>query len=202
MKDEAMQKRRLALVIATALGVSSPVLAQEHKHPSTGTQAPDMAAMHCGGGMAVMMQDMTSGKHAMPGMRSDTMMAGMMDRMHKMGMMDMMGPPGPAMILQHKNELSLSDAQVTRLEALQKEAQPACTRHMQLAMTTHKAANQVLDAAAPNFAAYTAKLKEATGHMAEGHVAMAKAAVAARKVLTATQRQALKNQMKMMHKKP
>ena len=47
-------------------------------------------------------------------------------------------------------------------------------------MTAHQAANQLLEPAAPDFGAYSAKLKEATAHMVEAHVAMAKSAVAAR----------------------
>lgn len=186
-----MRIHRLALTLAIALGAGSPVVAQQHPDPPT-APGHDMAALHCGAGMSGMTQGMPSGQHAMPGMRAEGMMH---------GMMDMMGPPTPAMILHHKQQLGLHAAQVTRLEALQNEAQPACMRHMHLGMTAHQAANQLLDGAAPDFAAYAGNLKEATAHMVEGHVAMAKAAVAARDVLTAAQRQTLKSLLEQMHKK-
>jgi Spy/CpxP family protein refolding chaperone len=143
-----------------------------------------MVAMHCGGSMGKMM----------PGMRG----GGPMMR----GMMHMMGAPTPGMILQHRQRLSLSADQVSQLEAMQKQAQAACTKHMELAMATHNAANQMLEASSPDFAAYSAKMKEAAVHMAEGQVTMAKAAVEARNILTAAQRQTLKSLAEQMHKRP
>lgn len=184
-----MQIRRIALTVALALGAGSPALAQQHPRPAAPTH--DMAAMHCGAGMSAMTPAMPPGQHAMPGMRAESPVHGM----------DMMGPPAPAMILHHKQELGLNAAQVTRLETLQNEAQPVCMRHMQLAMAGHQAANQLLEAAAPDFTTYAAKLKETTAHMVEGQVAMAKAGVAAREVLTPAQRQTLKTLMEQMHKK-
>jgi Spy/CpxP family protein refolding chaperone len=183
-----MRIGKLAFSVAVALGVAAPLLlAQQHRQ--TDTQGMDMAAMMCGAGGGGMMSGMMPPGRGM-GMGGQEMMHGMM------------GPPAPAMILHHKDKLGLNASQVTRLEALQKEAEPVCMQHMKLAMTTHQAANQLLESAAPDFAAYSAKLKEATAHMVEGHVAMAKAAVAAREVLTTAQRQTLKDLMEQMHKKP
>lgn len=153
-----------------------------------------MAAMHCGSGMGMGMMHGMPPSQAMPAMRSDSMRHSMM--------MDMMGPPTPAMILRHKGELRLSADQVSRLESLQKQAEPACTEHIRLGMESHRAANQLLEATSPDFTAYSTKLKEATAHMVEGHVAMARAAVAARAVLTAAQRRTLKDRMAQMHKQP
>ncbi len=219
-----MRMHSLILITTVAFGVATPLGAQQHQHAAAAPQNHDMAAMMCGGGMAAMMQMHGTGMAGMrmdgmkPGMRMDSTKPGMhMDSMKPgmhmdstkpgmanmmSGMAMMMGPPGPAMILHQKAKLGLSAAQVGRLEALQKQAQPDCAHHMQLAMTSHMAASQLLDAATPDFSAFEARLKEATTHMVEGHVVMAKAAIAARDVLTAAQRQTLENQMGMMHKMP
>ena len=201
-----MRMHSLILITTVAFGVATPLGAQQHQHAAAAPQNHDMAAMMCGGGMAAMMQMHGAGMPGMrmdsmkPGMHMDSTKPGMGNMMSGMGMM--MGPPGPAMILHQKAKLGLSAAQVSRLEALQKQAQPDCAHHMQLAMTSHMAASQLLDAATPDFSAFEAKLQEATTHMVEAHVVMAKAAVAARDVLTPAQRQTLKDQMGMMHKMP
>jgi hypothetical protein len=178
-----MHMRRFAFAIVLTFGTAAALQAQQHQH---GARGQDMTAMHCGAGMGAM-HGMSAGQQQMPAGQHN--------------MMEMMGPPTPAMILHHKQELGLSAQQVARLETLQKEAEPSCTRHMQLAMTAHKAANELLAAAAPDFAAFAAKLKESTAHMVEGHVALARAAVAARDVLSLEQRQTLENLMEKMHKK-
>jgi Spy/CpxP family protein refolding chaperone len=147
-----------------------------------------MAAMHCSGEMAAMMRS----AHGVSG----TNMQMMHGPAHGVS-----GLYSPAMLLKHKQDLGLSGEQVSRLEQLQKEAQPACMQHMQVGVTAFQAANQMLDAAVPDFAAYSAKLKEASAHMVEGQVALAKAAVGARNVLTAEQQQKLKQMMQKVHKK-
>ena len=180
--------RTYTLALAAITLTVSPIAAQR-----PGQMNPQaMAAMHCGG-------DMPMGAMGGPGMPGMPGMP-MRDSAHHAMMMEMMGPPTPAMILHHKADIKLSAAQVTQLETLQKQAEPACTQHMQAAMAAHHSANALLDARSPDFAAYTARLKEATAHMVEGHVAMTKAAVAARDVLTPAQRESLKSSMARMHK--
>ena len=188
-----MRKHRIVLWALTACASASPILAQVHQHAPAAAQQPGMAAMHCGAGMAAMMHGASSGRRTMPGLLADSSMRAMM--------MEMMGPPTPAMLLQHKQQLDLTADQVSRLEALQKEAEPACTQHMRLGMTAHHEANQLLDAAAPDFTAYANKLKKATAHMVAGHVVMAKAGVAARGVLSDAQKQSWKSLMGQMHKR-
>jgi Spy/CpxP family protein refolding chaperone len=180
-RREIMITYKLALTVAVALAVAPPIPAQQHPHASG--PMPQMAAMHCGAGMHGMMQ----------GMRMDSTMS---KNMH------MMGPPAPGMILNHRQQLGLNADQVGRLEALQKQAATTCTEQMRLAMAAHRAANQLLESPAPDYAAYTAKLKEATAHMVEGQVAMAKAAVTARTVLTPEQQQTLKNLAGKVHRRP
>ena len=175
-----MRTHRLALTALVALAAAAPVAAQQHEQRARG-QMSHMTAMHCGG-TGMMMQN----THA------DTM---------KQRMMQMMGAPTPGMILHHKQELGLSAEQIGRLETLEKQAEAACSQHMRLGMEAHQAANQLLEAAAPDFAAYTAKMKQAAGQMAEGHVAMAKAALEARAVLTPAQREKVKTMMGQMHRR-
>ncbi len=121
-------------------------------------------------------------------------MGGMMGGMQ--GCMDMMGGPSPAMILQHRQALGLSAQQVERLRALQVRDSTAMMPHMRAAMAAHQAAAELLRADHPDFAAYEARLHEAANHAIAGHVAMARASVEAREVLTVDQRTRLQAAMK------
>jgi len=190
IRKVSLNALRSGITASIALAVATPLVAQR-QHAPPGAQAHEMAAMHCGGGMSGMADMPAHAGRAMSGARMEGMMHGM----------DMMGPPPPAMVLRYKEQLELSSAQVTRLETLQKQAEPGCRQQMQLGMAAHQAANQLLETGAPDFAAYQAKLTEATAHMVQGHVMMAKAAVAARGVLTAAQRQTLKSLMQPMPRK-
>lgn len=105
--------------------------------------------------------------------------------------MAMMGGPPPQMLLQHREALGLSADQVSRLEALQVRARETAMPHMQPAMQTHTAAAELLKADAPDFQGFEAKLREAADHMVRAHVAMARVAVDARRVLTPEQRDGL-----------
>ena len=176
-----MRLYTIAFTVA-ALGATAAMLVQQH------AQNADMSAMRCGAGMEGMMHGMPKG-HAMGMMKSGMMMHGMM------------GPPTPAMILHHKDDLALSATQVTQLESLQKQAEPACTQQMQAGMTSYRAANEMLQASTPDYNAYTAKLKDACAQMMEARVTLAKAAVGARAVLTPAQREKLTGMMEQMHKK-
>lgn len=101
----------------------------------------------------------------------------------------------PSVLLQRQEKLKLSATQVTALQAIQRQAQADCGRHVQIAMATQRAANQLLEATSPDFASYAVKSREASAHTVEGQVAMAKSAVAARKVLTSVQRQTILNRL-------
>ena len=176
-----MRINSLVLTAAIALGTAASVQAQEHPHTGSAPH-PDMPAMFCGGGMGGMMHGMSGHR-----MGSKEMMAGMMS------------VPSPAMLLRHKDDLDLNATQVTQLEALQKQAQPGCMQHMQMGMTEHRAADQMLQAAKPDLTAYAAKMKEAAAHMVEGNVAMLKAGIAARDILTPAQRAKCEEMMKKKH---
>ncbi|HUG40870.1 MAG TPA: Spy/CpxP family protein refolding chaperone [Longimicrobiales bacterium] len=105
--------------------------------------------------------------------------------------MAMMGGPPPQMLLQHREALGLSADQMSRLEALQVRARETAMPHMQPAMQTHMAAAELLKGDAPDFQGYEASLREAADHMVRAHVAMARVAVDARRVLTPEQRDRL-----------
>ncbi len=98
--------------------------------------------------------------------------------------MDMMGGPHPQMLLHHRDQLELTDAQVTQLEQLNARVQQNIMPHMQPAMQAHMAAAELLKGDTPDFAAYEAKLREIASHMVEAHSAMARIAVETRQLLT------------------
>lgn len=201
-----MRTYKLALSTAIILGAAAPGFAQQPRPAAPAARGPAVASMHCGdmSGMMPGMGDM-GGMGAMNRMHRDSMrrgMGGMAGMTGMSGMMDSMGPPMPGMLLMHKDQLKLTTAQVSKLTTLQTQAENACAAHMKLAMTAHQSAAKMLDASAPDFDAFAAKLREAAGHMIEGHVAMARAAVAARQELTAEQRQTLSTLAKSMHRNP
>lgn len=151
------------------------------------------------------MQDMDG----MPGMMGEQMMmGGMMGQgMMGSGMMQMMGQgmgmmatggPGPAMILRMEDALDLSDDQVDRLEDIREEFSGSRQQHMNAAMSAHENARQNLEGENPDFDAYEEALQEASTHMVQAHLAMARASVQARQVLTAEQRERLQQGMGMM----
>lgn len=120
------------------------------------------------------------GQHQMP-----TQVQGMQ---HCMAMMA--GPP-PEMLLQHRDALGLSADQVSRTEALQARARETAMPHMELAMQTHMAAAELLKGDSPDFQGYEAGIRETADHMVRAHVAMARVALDAGRVLTPEQRGSL-----------
>lgn len=141
----------------------------------------------------------------MPGMMSrdmmmrEGMMGSAMMRMMGQGMgMMATGGPGPAMILRMGDALELTEDQVSRLDAIRSEAADAHRSHMQAAMSAHRAAGRALEGGSPDFDAYRDALSGASSHMVQAHVAMARASVQAREVLTEQQREELHRGMGMM----
>lgn len=99
----------------------------------------------------------------------------------------MMGGPAPQMLLMHREALGLSADQVNRLETLQARARETAMPHMRPAMQAHMAAAELLKGDSPDFQGYEARIREAADHMVRAHVAMARVAVEAGRVLTAEQ---------------
>lgn len=170
--------------------------------PGMMMRAAGMMGMHGGGmqmqgpGMTGMMGMMHGGTGGMMG-RPMSQMQGMMGAA-MMGHGMMMGAAGPGMLLRVKGTLDLTDAQVSRLEALQQKLSQEHEQHETAAGEAQRAAAEALSAEQPDLAAFQARLQEAAGHRVQAHVAAARAAVEARAVLTDEQRAKLHSGMAMM----
>ena len=115
------------------------------------------------------------------------------------GMMQMQQMmPGPMMILQLREPLGLTQAQVGRLEAIRDRVQGEHQPHMQAAMRAMQEAQALLEGPTPDLSRYEAKLREAADHHVQAHVPMARAWLEAREVLTPEQRSNLQFGMKVM----
>lgn len=123
---------------------------------------------------------------------------GMMQMMGQgMGMMGT-GGPSPAMILRMGNALALTDKQRSQLEAIRDEHQADATPMMSDMRSAQREAMDALAGDSPDLEAYEAALRAGANRMIEAHVAMARAAVEARSVLTAEQRDQLEGGMSML----
>ncbi|MBT8461558.1 MAG: Spy/CpxP family protein refolding chaperone [Gemmatimonadetes bacterium] len=171
MKTMTTVKRTLAgcggLALTLAL-VAGPVAGQERMSE----QAPDMSR-------DMMHHDMM--QSGMPGMMQ------MMQSMHARD--GMMG--GPTLILRLEGALELTESQVERLKAIQEAAQADMRQHMMHGMMEMGGAQTLLDGDSPDLDAYEAKIKEAANQMVQAHARMATAAVEARQLLDAGQRERL-----------
>ncbi len=163
----------LGLALTLALLATAPASAQEHpQHPQQDQhQGHDMKGME---------------GHGMQGMHQGQMGMGQGHCMAMMG--GMMGKANPVMALHHAEALGLSEEQVSELKDRMASAHEAGMSHMRLAMETRASAEELLDADTPDLAAYEARLENAAGHMVQAHVAIARAGVDARTVLTPEQR--------------
>jgi Spy/CpxP family protein refolding chaperone len=110
---------------------------------------------------------------------------------HDMGGMD--HPVTPAMLMHHAEDLALTAEQQAKVSELAKTSQAACEQHLDAAAAAHKAAAALLDKDAPDLAAYQAKLRETTDHVLQGHLAVVKAGLEGRAILTPEQAAKLKH---------
>ena len=132
------------------------------------------------------------------GMQHQMMGQGMMMCSEGMGSM-MMNPTDPATLLRAAEVLGLSARQKTTLQTIQNRyAGTIASNHAQ-AMSAHQKLNDILNAERPDFAAYEAALKQASTYGISAHVAMARAAVEARAVLSKEQREKARSVASMMH---
>ena len=106
--------------------------------------------------------------------------------------------PGPGMILQLRGPLSLTDAQVRRIEAIRDRREESHMPHAQAAMRAMQDAAGMLEASTPDLSRYEAKLREAANHHVLAHAAMARTWLEAREVLTPEQRSNLRFGMQLM----
>lgn len=182
MRTRTVTKRTvLTIGVGVLLGATS-LSAQQHEH-GTPDQDPD-AAM----GMSGMMQMMGQG-----------MMAPGMMRMMGQGMgMMATGGPSAATMLRMGEALRLTDEQKSRLQAIQEQYSESTRMPMQQVMQAHQQAAAALQGESPDFEAYEDALREGAARMVDAHVAMARAAVEAKAVLTDEQRSQLRNLAQMM----
>lgn len=174
---------RTMIAAAVLVGAfAAPANAQQHQHGQMQGQEQGQeqgAMMSC-----PMMQQMMQGMH---GQGMD--MEGMQGQMGP-GMMGSM-QAGPGMILRSAEALELTPDQTERLEALQERTHSEHQEHMQAAMAAHQEAAAALEGDAPDLEAYSAALGEAADHMVVAHVAMTRASLEARAILTPEQREKL-----------
>ena len=104
----------------------------------------------------------------------------------------------PAMLLRMRQQLGLTADQAGRLEALQRSTEAAHQQHMSAAMQPMRDANAILQGDHPDFNRYEAAVRQAAEHHVAAHVAMARAAVDGRAVLTGEQRARLHGAMDSM----
>jgi len=157
-----------------ALAVAAPLAAQQ----------PDSAKKPA----------MPMGRH--PGMMGQGMMQGDMHgmMMGNMPMMGMMGPMmrnmayNPASLLMHKDELKLTDQQVTKLTALRDAARTAHDAAMSDMHTHMQELMPLMSAATADTAKMKPHFQAALAAMANAHWAMLVASTQAKTVLDDTQR--------------
>lgn len=102
-------------------------------------------------------------------------------------------PVTPTMLIHHAQDLSLTQDQISKVTALVTASTADCQTHMKAAMESHRSAFELLGApnSTPDLAAYEAKLREATTHVLQAHMAVVKAGQEARALLTPEQAQKL-----------
>ena len=174
-------KRTMAGLTVVAALAAAPVAAQERPlgQPADSTAHPGMMQP---GMMQMMQPGMMQGMHGQAGMMGSMGMMGD-------GMIGMIG--GPAMILRLEKSLDLTEVQVERLKALQESAQAGMRQHMMQGMQGMRSGQELLEGESPDVAAYEERLREAANHMVLAHMAMARTAVEARRLLTPEQRERL-----------
>lgn len=180
-----MFKQIAAVTVLWTLGVSA---ADAQQHGMHGQMPDSLPSMEMGREMM------------MGGMMGQGMMGpGMMQMMGQgMGMMGT-GGPGPAMLLRMRDDLDLTGDQVSRIEEILGEFQAGVEPQMSAAMSAHNAGQAALEADPADFDAYQQSLEAAANVMVQMHVAMARAQVEAREVLTPEQQENLSEHgMKMM----
>lgn len=146
-----------------------------------GHQGGMMGVMGGQGGMSGHQGHMTGGQKMMGSgwMMGSQGMAGM-------GMMRGTGV-GPQALLGAADRLGLNDDQTARLQDIASTSRGSHQTHMQAAAAARKNAADALSADSPDLTAYQDALQEAANHMVQAHVAMTRASIEARAVLTPDQ---------------
>ncbi len=120
------------------------------------------------------------------------------DEQTRPGMMGMMAGPSPSLILRQKEPLNLTDSQVERLEAIQKEVTGARESHMAQVRPLHMQAMKALEGDEPDLAGYESALKKLADHHVSMQVEMARFGQRALEVLTPEQRSNVRYGVRLM----
>jgi len=136
-------------------------------------------------------------EHGGGGMMGAHGMMGSQDMMAAQGMMQDMAP-GAGAFLAAADPLGLTPDQRKSLEALRTTAQATRMAHMQAAMAARRSASEALSGDSPDLKAYGQALQAAADEMVQAQVAMARARIDARAVLTPDQRATVESGMALM----
>jgi hypothetical protein len=136
-----------------------------------------------GSGMMGMGNGRSQGQAMMGGMggQGSGMMSGMMS----------MGLPGPRQLIAMSEDLHLSAEQVSDLEDVRDRATQNAEQEMDLALVARDRAAAALEQNPDGFTAYAEALREASSHITEANVAIARGAFEARALLTPKQTETL-----------
>jgi len=174
----------LALVALVAAPLGAQQMGTMHGAGQAGMMEQGMMPM-CSmmGGQSMAGQGMMSGNGMAghQGMMSGGGMAGMNHGSMNHG--DMMGPGA----VFGGVDLALTPDQDTKLGDLMAKAREEHQAHMQAAMSVQMGATASLAGAKPDLDAYQAAMREAADHMVQAHMAVARASVDARGLLTPDQ---------------
>ncbi|MBI4538276.1 MAG: Spy/CpxP family protein refolding chaperone [Gemmatimonadetes bacterium] len=181
----------LATVVTTATAYAQAPGRHEQHH---GLQQPKEGCVGAGG----MMGGMTGDTMRRSGMMADEMVRHMSGAM-TMTMMGMgAAGPGPGMILRLREPLGLTGEQIARLETLQENTAQERARHLTAVREAEAKAVEALAGEDASVAEYETRLREAANHGVEAQVALARAAIEARAVLSEEQRSNLGCGMRTM----
>jgi Spy/CpxP family protein refolding chaperone len=155
--------------------------------------------------MAQAAQAQAGHQHGQPGaMQRPMMQQGCMGMGMGMGMghgagMMANGVPQVGAVLRAAEPLALTATQKTQLEAIQTRLQQTVAPQMEQLMAAHHKMSEIMQANQPDLNAYESTMKEAAGHMTAMHLAVVRAGLEARALLTPEQRNTLSKTTAMMH---
>jgi hypothetical protein len=126
------------------------------------------------------------------GMMDHEMMSGMEGHEPGMAGRGMMGTgfPGPNQLIAQKDQLNLSEEQITKLQALQERVQKATRVHMDMSRGSQDRASEVLEQDPEGIDESSEKTRFPGTHLLEAHIVMIQAGFEAQKILTPEQKKA------------
>ena len=187
----------MALASVPAAGQQMPMAGHGQNGAAMGSGMMQMCHSMMGGGGMMGGSGMMGGHGSMMGSGGAMGSEGMMGARGMMGGSGMMGGMGmaasPSALLSAAEPLGLTADQKTKLEDLAKAAAGDHQTHLQAAAAAREKAASTLQDENPNVDAYAAALQEAASHMVQAHVALTRASLDARAVLTPEQQAKVKD---------